>query len=54
MIRLFIFTIDQEDTNVATKSINSYRRMFMRASGSFGYGLTSGGDLDALGNAGSA
>jgi hypothetical protein len=28
--------------------------MFMRACGCFGYGLTSGGDLDALGNAGSA
>lgn len=47
------FAIDQEDTNLATKAINSYRRMFMRARGCFGYGLTSGGDLDALGNAGS-
>jgi len=34
--------------------VNAYRRMFMRARGCFGYGLTAGGDLDALGNAGGA
>lgn len=47
------FSVDG-DTNLATTAINSYRRMFLRAHGCFGYGLTSGGDLDALGNAGSA
>jgi len=51
---VFYFAIDQEDTNLATKALNSNRRMFMRTRGCFGYGLTSGGDLDALGNAGSA
>lgn len=48
------FAIDQDDTNLATKAVNAYRRMFMRARGCFGYGLTAGGDLDALGNAGDA
>ena len=48
------FAIDHEDTNLATKAVNAYRRMFMRARGCFGYGLTAGGDLDALGNAGGA
>lgn len=47
------FSVDG-DNNLATTAINSYRRMFMRARGCFGYGLTSGGDLDAVGNAGNA
>lgn len=30
------FAIDQDETNLATKAVNAYRRMFMRARGCFG------------------
>ena len=44
----------QDDTNLATKAVSAFRRMFMRARGCFGYGLTADSNLDALGNAGGA
>ena len=47
------FAIDQDDTNLATKAVNAYRRMFMRARGVLVM-VRPGGDLDALGNAGGA
>ena len=53
--RILAFVYDEDGGwSTGEWAVNAYRRMFMRARGCFGYGLTAGGDLDALGNAGGA